>query len=141
MMRHAEASPTAARRERTRHRVAHRSASSVRLLYLVSHHDRRQGDALPRRCSSRRRMPWRVSPYCTPAAIAIWVADLQTRVREALIRLAHAQRAPVSAASSRITSKCGAVLDHATAESTVTTPRVVLTSLGQPAAHFVPGEG
>jgi hypothetical protein len=35
MMRHAEAPPTAHPLERTRHRVAHRSASSVRLRHLV----------------------------------------------------------------------------------------------------------
>jgi hypothetical protein len=63
---HAEASPTAHRRERTRHRAAPRTASSVRLLPLVSHRDRRLFDAIPRLCSSRPRTPWMVSLYRHP---------------------------------------------------------------------------
>jgi hypothetical protein len=53
MMAHAEASLTAHPLERTRHSAAHCSASSLRLLPWVSHRDRRHGDAIPRRCSSR----------------------------------------------------------------------------------------
>jgi hypothetical protein len=80
MMPHAEASPTAHRRERTRHRAAHRSASFGSLLRLVSHRDRCRCDAIPEQRSSSPRMPEIVSPCRHPTASATLAADLPTSV-------------------------------------------------------------